>query len=329
MAIPYFSIIVPTFNRPDEVDELIASLTHQSFREFELIIADGTPDEKLVSIIEKYKNDLPILHLHRPYLGISDSRNLGCEHAKGNFFIFLDSDCILPSEYLEKVKAGLASQKLDAFGGPDAADASFTPLQKAISYSMTSLFTTGGIRGRKKHVGQFHPRGFNMGISREVFEKTNGYSKLKCAEDIEFSIRIISMGFKTGLISEAYVYHKRRTTFKAFFRQVYRFGAARINIYKLYPNELKITHFFPSAFLIFVLFWVVSLLFSLKLFIACSILLAFYLSLILIDSTIKNRSLKIGALSIIAALTQLAGYGSGFIANFIQLLILRREKSLV
>lgn len=329
MTSPYFSIIVPTFNRPDEVDELMASLTHQSYREFELILADGTPDELLVNIINKYTSELTVQHLHRPFLGISDSRNLGCQHAKGQYFIFLDSDCVLPKNYLENVLNGLKENQLDAFGGPDAADESFTPLQKAISYSMTSILTTGGIRGKKKHVGQFHPRGFNMGISREVFEKTNGYSSLKCAEDIEFSIRIISLGFKTGLIPEAYVYHKRRTTFKAFFRQVYRFGAARINIYKLYPNELKLTHFFPAAFIMAMAFLLLSPLVSAKLFITWAALLVFYFALIFIDSTLKNKSPKVGALSIIAVLTQFGGYGSGFIANFIQLLILRRKKSLV
>ncbi len=329
MNTPYFSIIVPTFNRPDEVDELMSSLTHQSFREFELILADGTPDESLVKVIDKYRAVLPINHLHRPRLGISESRNLGCENAKGEYFIFLDSDCVLPSSYLENVRKGLGENNFDAFGGPDAADESFTPLQKAISYSMTSMLTTGGIRGRKKHVGQFHPRGFNMGISREVYEKTNGYSSLKCAEDIEFSIRIIRLGFKTGLIPEAYVYHKRRTSFKAFFRQVYRFGAARINIYKLYPNELKITHFFPAVFLFACVLLLLTLLISKTLFIVGLTLLVFYLLLIFVDSTIKNKSPKVGALSIIAALAQFGGYGSGFIANFFQLLILRRKKSLV
>ncbi|NOU19679.1 MAG: glycosyltransferase [Bacteroidales bacterium] len=325
----YFSIIVPTFNRPDEVDELMASLTHQSYREFELILADGTPDESLVKIIDKYRSGLTIQHLHRPYLGISDSRNLGCQHAKGQYFIFLDSDCVLPENYLQNVLKGLTDNGFDAFGGPDAANESFTPLQKAISYSMTSILTTGGIRGKKKHVGQFHPRGFNMGISREVFEKTNGYSSLKCAEDIEFSIRIINLGFKTGLILEAYVYHKRRTTFKAFFKQVYRFGAARINIYKLYSNELKITHFFPAAFLIAFLLLLLIPIVSKTLFLVGLALFILYFLLIFVGSTIKNKSPKVGLLSIFAVITQFSGYGSGFIANFVQLLVLKREKSLV
>lgn len=329
MSTPYFSIIVPTFNRPDEVDELMTSLTKQTNKDFEIILADGTPDEKLVPIIEGFMSKLNVQHLHRPYLGISDSRNLGCQHAKGQYFIFLDSDCVLPETYLDNVLKGLTENKFDAFGGPDAADESFTPLQKAISYSMTSILTTGGIRGKKKHVGQFHPRGFNMGISREVFEKTKGYSSLKCAEDIEFSIRIISMGFKTGLIPEAFVYHKRRTTFKAFFRQVFRFGAARINIYKLYPKELKITHFFPAFFLMAILLLLLSPIFSTKLFTAWSIMLAIYIAAIFVDSTIKNKSPKVGALSIIAVFTQFGGYGSGFIANFVQLLILKKDKSLV
>ncbi len=325
----YFSIIVPTFNRPDEVDELMASLTHQSYNEFELILADGTPDESLVKIIDKYRSALSIQHLHRPYLGISDSRNLGCQHAKAQYFIFLDSDCVLPENYLQNVLKGLTDNGFDAFGGPDAANESFTPLQKAISYSMTSMLTTGGIRGKKKHVGQFHPRGFNMGISREVFEKTNGYSSLKCAEDIEFSIRIINHGFKTGLIPEAFVYHKRRTTFKAFFKQVYRFGAARINIYKLYPTELKLTHFFPAAFLIALFILMLTPIVSKTLFFIGFWIFYHFMFLIFIDSTIKNKSPKVGLLSIFAVITQFSGYGSGFIANFVQLLVLKREKSLV
>lgn len=329
MSTPYFSIIVPTFNRPDEVDELMTSLTKQTNKDFELILADGTPDEKLVPIIEGYKSKLDVQHLHRPYLGISDSRNLGCQHAKGQYFIFLDSDCVLPETYLDNILKGLTENRFDAFGGPDAADKSFTPLQKAISYSMTSILTTGGIRGKKKHVGQFHPRGFNMGISREVFEKTNGYSSLKCAEDIEFSIRIINMGFKTGLIPEAFVYHKRRTTFKAFFRQVFRFGAARINIYKLYPNELKLTHFFPAAFLIAFFMLLLTPIVSITLFLIGGCLFAFYFLLIFLGSSIKNKSPKVGLLSIFAVITQFSGYGSGFIANFVQLLILRKDKSLV
>ncbi len=329
MSTPYFSIIVPTFNRPDEVDELMMSLTKQTNKNFELILADGTPDEKLVPIIEGYKSKFDVQHLHRPYLGISDSRNLGCQHANGQYFIFLDSDCVLPETYLDNVLKGLTENKFDAFGGPDAADESFTPLQKAISYSMTSILTTGGIRGKKNHVGQFHPRGFNMGISRAVFERTNGYSSLKCAEDIEFSIRIIKLGFKTGLIPEAYVYHKRRTSFKAFFRQVFRFGAARINIYKLYPSELKLTHFFPAAFLVAFSILLLTPIVSKSLFFVGLGLFAFYFLLIFFGSTLKNKSPKVGLLSIFAVITQFSGYGSGFIANFIQLLILRRSKPLV
>lgn len=329
MGSPYFSIVVPTFNRPDEVEELIASLARQANRDFELILADGSPTRILAGIVDKYKEQIPILHLHQPYLGISESRNLGCQHGRGEYFIFFDSDCVIPPHYLDTVAENIRLKGLDAFGGPDAADNSFTPLQKAISYSMTSMLTTGGIRGKKKHVGPYHPRGFNMGVSRKVFEKTGGYSTLKCAEDIEFSIRIINQGFKTELIPGAYVYHKRRTTFWAFFRQVFRFGAARINIYRLYPDQLKLVHFFPALFLTGLLFCMVAPLINTHLALVCLAMLVLYGIAILVDSTIRNGSIRVGLLSIMAVLVQFAGYGSGFVGNAFQLLVLRRRKPLV
>jgi len=319
---PIYSLIIPTFGRPDEVDEFLDSLTRQEYKNFEVIIADGTPKQSLGTVANKYIDKVPFTFLYEEYLPVSDARNLGAKKAKGDYFIFLDSDCIIPPQYLNEVDKVLKEKKYDLFGGPDAADENFTPVQKAISYSMTSLFTTGGIRGKKNHVGVFHPRGFNMGIKREAFEKVNGYDvNFKCGEDIDLSIRILKEGYKSGLIPDAYVFHKRRTDFKKFFKQVYRFGAARINLYTRHKSELKITHAFPFAFMCYIclggssffihlyagLFWVASI--------------ALYKSLIFIDSAIKNKSIYIGILSVRAAFTQLFGYGWGFFRNSIEVFI--------
>lgn len=322
-------MIIPTFGRPDEVDEFLDSLTKQEYRNFEVIIADGTPKKSLEEVANKYIDKVPFTFLYEEYLPVSDARNLGAKKAKGDYFIFLDSDCLIPPQYLNEVDKVLLEKNYDLFGGPDAADTTFTNVQKAISYSMTSLFTTGGIRGKKNHVGVFHPRGFNMGIKREAFEKVNGYDvNFKCGEDIDLSIRILKEGYKSGLIPDAYVYHKRRTDFKNFFKQVYRFGAARINLFTRHRSELKIPHLFPLAFLAyfylgwtgyFIHFWVGM---------SWSISLLLYFFLIMLDSTFKNKSLVVGVLSIRAAFVQLSGYGWGFLRNAIEVFIRGNKKGL-
>jgi GT2 family glycosyltransferase len=319
---PKYSLIIPTFGRPDEVDEFLESLTHQEYKDFEVIIADGTPKKSLEEVANVYKTKVNFTFLYEEYLPVSDARNLGAKVAKGDYFIFLDSDCIIPPQYLNEVDKVLKEKDYDLFGGPDAADKSFTPVQKAISYSMTSLFTTGGIRGKKNHVGVFHPRGFNMGIKREAFEKVGGYDiHFKCGEDIDLSIRILKEGYKSGLIPDAYVYHKRRTDFKKFFKQVFRFGAARINLFTRHRTELKITHLFPFLFLCYyTLGWVV---FFVHVYVGLAWVasLALYKLLILLDSSIKNKSLYIGFLSIRAAFTQLTGYGWGFFRNAVEVFV--------
>jgi GT2 family glycosyltransferase len=326
---PKYSLIIPTFGRPDEVDEFLESLTKQAFKNFEVIIADGTPKKSLEDVANKYKGKVLFTFLYEEYLPVSDARNLGAKKAKGDYFIFLDSDCIIPPQYLNEVDKVLTEKNYDLFGGPDAADTHFTPVQKAISYSMTSLFTTGGIRGKKNHVGVFHPRGFNMGIKREAFEKVNGYDvNFKCGEDIDLSIRILKQGYKSGLIANAHVFHKRRTDFKKFFKQVYRFGAARINLYMRHRSELKITHLFPMLFM-----WYVSL-GGLSFFIhpymgfAWLGRLALYKILIMVDSTIQNKSVYIGILSVRAAFTQLFGYGWGFFRNAIEVFVKGNKKGI-
>lgn len=316
----YYSFIIPAFNRPDEIRELLESfskldLPANNFEGFEVIIADGSPTTILSEIISAFQEKIQLVHLHRPKLAISPSRNLGAQHAKGEYLIFLDSDVILPSHYLNAVHDALSKERIDSFGGPDAAHASFTNVQKAISFAMTSYLTTGGIRGGKKQIHQYNPRGFNMGIRNEVFQKVNGYSSFTCGEDIELSIRIVKEGFVVKLIPEAYVYHKRRTTFKSFFRQVFRFGAARINIFYRHRSELKVTHLFPSAFLIFLIVGFASPLVSTHVFKLFLAVIGVYYGLIFLLATLQEKSLVVGLLSMIASTCQLCGYGSGLLSN--------------
>ncbi len=322
----FYSFIVPAYNRPDEIKELLnsfvsLSLPSSGFDGFEVIIADGSPTEVLIPFIQSFKNQLNVEHLHRPKLAISPSRNLGAVHARGDYFIFLDSDVILPASYLISLHNSLTSKPVDAFGGPDAAHASFSPIQKAISFAMTSYLTTGGIRGGKKQLHQYNPRGFNMGVRKTVFQQIGGFAELACGEDIEMSIRILEAGLTVELIPEAFVYHKRRSTFKSFFRQVFRFGAARINIYYRHRSELKITHFFPGCFLLFLLAGLASTIFGGIISQLLLSAIAVYYAAIFIAATIQEKSLYVGLLSIIASTCQLCGYGAGFIANAFEVFV--------
>jgi glycosyltransferase involved in cell wall biosynthesis len=321
----FFSIIIPLYNRPQEIDELLHTLTKQSYLQFEvLIIEDGSKiDAK--SIVDSYSDRLDISYYYKENAGQGFARNYGFERAKGDYFIVFDSDCLIPANYLETVKNYLLEHQLDAYGGPDGAHPSFTPVQKAISYSMTSPFTTGGIRGNKKHIGTFHPRSFNMGISREVWEKTGGFILTRLGEDIEFSIRIHSLGFKIGLIPDAVVYHKRRTDLFQFYKQLHFFGRARINIYKHFPSELKLVHFFPAFFTIFLLLSLIFNLLDNALAELCNTLLAVYILLIFFHSWKVNKSSKVAFLSIAAAFVQLTAYGLGFMQDFWKRIILRKQ----
>ncbi len=308
-----YSVIVPVYNRPDEIDELLKSLTNQTYKNFEVIIVEDGSDLRCDHIVEKYSDQLAIQYFYKQNSGQGYSRNFGFEKAKGDYLIVFDSDCLIPSHYFEAVNRALAFHGYDAWGGPDRAHNSFSSIQKAISYSMTSFFTTGGIRGRKNHIGTFHPRSFNMGISRQVYEKTGGYRITRMGEDIEFSLRIIESGFKTGLIEDAYVYHKRRTDFKQFYRQLRFFGRARINIKRFYPGELKLVHFLPVLFVIglpiFLILTVTSTGFLSKLI----LLYPAYAAVLFVDAFRTERNLKISLLSMIAGFIQLTAYGIGFL----------------
>lgn len=312
----FFSVIIPVYNRPHEVDELLNSLTKQSYQNFEILIIEDGSDDRCESIVERYSDQLRISYYYKENSGQGFSRNYGFERANGDYFIVFDSDCLIPPHYFETVNNHLQKNKLDAYGGPDREHKSFSPIQKAISYVMTSPFTTGGIRGNEKHAGTFHPRSFNMGISREVYEQTGGYRITRMGEDIEFSLRIIKSGFKVGLIPEAYVYHKRRTSLKKFFNQLHFFGRARININRFHPGEIKLIHMLPSLFVLGILILLMLPIWSPVLFKTLLIPIAVFFSFIFIHSSSKNKSLYIGLLSVAASFILLSGYGIGFISEW-------------
>ena len=319
----YFSIIIPLYNRPQEIKELLETLTLQTYKQFEVLVIEDGSFYDAADIVKSFSDKLDVKYFVKNNEGQGFTRNFGFERAKGDYFVIFDSDCLIPENYLQIVNDALAKDYLDAYGGPDAAHPSFTPIQKAISYAMTSPFTTGGIRGNKKKIGQFHPRSFNMGISRQVWEKAGGFIITRSGEDIEYSIRINSMGFKIGLIPEAKVYHKRRTNFLQFYKQLHFFGRARINVYKFFPNELKLVHFFPAIFTLSLLFTAVSNIFHWQIAVLCNFILALIILLIFFHSWSKNKSAKIAFLSLIASFIQLTAYGLGFMQDFVKRVILK------
>ena len=349
-----YSIIVPVYNRPDEVDELLESLSNQTLKDFEVIVVEDGSIKPCKDVCDKYADILALHYYAKENSGPGQSRNYGAERAKGEWLIILDSDVVLPEGYLAATDSAIIHQTSDivAFGGPDAAHLSFTPVQKAISYSMTSFFTTGGIRGGKAKLDKFYPRSFNMGIRRDVYLKLGGFTKMRFGEDIDFSYRIVEAGYRPQLFPDAWVWHKRRTDFRKFFRQVYNSGIARINLMKRHPGTLKLVHLLPTVFtlgvigLLLIFSWGASLYIEGEIldayglrptdnmhqgvgFTLCVLSLLpilFYSLIIFIDSSIRNRSLWVGLLSIPAAFVQLMGYGLGFIESWWKRCILKRDE---
>jgi glycosyltransferase involved in cell wall biosynthesis len=317
-----FSIIIPVFNRPDEVEELLESLTKQKSGNFEVIIVEDGSQNKCDQVVEKYKSRLDISYFLKENGGPALARNFGSEKAKYDYLVFFDSDCIIPETYFEIIAIALSEKYTDAYGGPDAAHKSFTTIQKAISYTMTSFFTTGGIRGGNEKMEKFKPRSFNMGYSRNVFEKTGGFSDMRFGEDVDMSLKILGNGFETQLVKDAYVYHKRRTDFRKFFRQVYNSGIARINLHKRHPGSLKLVHAVPA---VFTLGSIALLILSLFHWIfLCPFL--FYILLIFSGALLKTKEIKVALAAIPAAFTQLFGYGLGFLLSFWRRIILKQDE---
>jgi glycosyltransferase involved in cell wall biosynthesis len=324
-----FSVITPVYNRPDELDELLLSLSKQTVTGFEVVIVEDGSSQKSNKVVEKYQSTLDIKYFFKENTGPGKSRNYGCERASGNYFLFFDSDCIIPSDYFAIITNFLNNEYYDCFGGPDAAHESFNALQKAISYSMTAFLTTGGIRGSSEKVEKFNPRSFNMGFSKEVFQKTGGFPTIRfakakaCGEDLDLSLQISNLGFRTILIKEAFVYHKRRTNLKQFKNQVMNFGFARITISDRHPGTLKLLHFAPAVFLLGCLG-----LLLLAIFVSPHFLwpVAIHAILIMIDASLKNKSLYIGLLAVATSYIQLFGYGFGFLKAVLYRKILKNGK---
>ncbi|MBQ2178954.1 MAG: glycosyltransferase [Prevotella sp.] len=335
-----YSIIVPVFNRPDEVDELLESLCSQTLKDFEVVIVEDGSQKPCKDVCDKYAGILDLHYYNKENSGPGQSRNYGVERAQGRYVIILDSDVVLPESYLEAIDSAISHQTSDivAWGGPDASHPSFTPVQKAISYSMTSFFTTGGIRGGKAKLDKFYPRSFNMGIRRDVYQELGGFSKMRFGEDIDFSYRIVEAGYQPRLFPDAWVWHKRRTDFRKFFRQVYNSGIARINLEKRHPGTLKLVHLLPTVFTLGVIglilisavgrvlmhyddvhrwFWLCA---------APWLPILLYSLIICVDSSIQNKSIKVGFLSIPAAFVQLMGYGFGFIESWWKRCVLKQDE---
>lgn len=305
-----FSLIVPVFNRPDEVKELLESLTLQTDGNFEVVIVEDGSTTPCKDICDSFRDKLNIKYLVKPNSGRSQTRNYGMDRASGNYFIIFDSDCTMPPQYISTVRACLTAEFTDCFGGPDAADSSFSAMQKAISYSMTSFMTTGGIRGGMKNVNRFTPRSFNMGISRACYEKVGGFKDM-IGEDIDMSFRIRECGYSPRLLPDAYVCHKRRSSMGGFFRQVRTFGRGRILLNKMHPGALKPVHMLPAAFAVgHLLLLVLAAAFKSWWWL---LPVAVYVLCIFMESLFRERSLKVALLSIAAAYVQLFGYGIGFI----------------
>ncbi len=318
---PYFSVIIPVYNRPDEVRDLLESLSNQTSYDFEILLVEDGSTLPCRSVANDYSEKLDVHYYYKENEGRSIARNYGMEKASGEYFIFFDSDCVIPESYFEIVRKELERNYADCFGGPDKAHESFSDIQKAINYSMTSFLTTGGIRGGKMQLEKFTPRTFNMGFSRKVFESVGGFREM-FSEDIDMSTRIRQAGFSIRLIRPAYVYHKRRTSLKLFCRQIYIFGMSRISLYLLYPDTLKIVHLLPAAFVLGSLAMIIA-----SFFWPYAILpLLFYLLAIFGVSLFSNKNLKIAALSVITSVIQLGGYGIGFMKAFFLKILLGRGR---
>ena len=316
-----FSFVIPVYNRPLEIVELLESLQRQTEKDFEVVIVEDGSINKSDIEVSRYCNDLDIQYFYKQNSGPGLSRNYGCNKANGNYYIILDSDCILPENYFSIVKERLNHHYVDVFGGPDRAHPTFSYLQRAINYSMTSFLTTGGIRGGGEDLDKFYPRSFNMGFSEEVFNKTEGFSSMRFGEDIDMSIRILQNGFDTKLFKDAYVYHKRRSNIRQFFKQIFNSGIARIQLYLKYPFSLKFVHLFPLFFLIFLISSVCLASFISIYFI---LVLLLHMSVLLIDSSVRNRNFIIGLLSVFTTYTQLVSYALGFVLAFWKSILLRK-----
>ncbi len=318
----YFSFVIPVYNRPNEIEELLASMAVMEYdKDYEVVIVEDGSSQTSEMVVKKYESQLTISYYQKENTGPGDSRNYGMKKAKGDYFIILDSDVLLPSDYLTEVTKFLSSSFVHCYGGPDDAHTSFSNLQKAISYSMTSYLTTGGIRGRKKTLGRFQPRSFNMGLSKEAFIASNGFGDIHPGEDPDLTIRLWKLGYETNLIADARVFHKRRVSWQKFYTQVHKFGLVRPILNSWHPETAKPTYWFPSLFVLYTMFSLGMALLGWWYF-AC--FLGVYFILIFFGATFKYKSLFIGFQSLVAVMVQFYGYGKGFLKSYYYIHILKK-----
>ncbi|MTH14578.1 glycosyltransferase [Flavobacterium sp. LC2016-01] len=318
-----FSLIIPVYNRPDEVDELLESLAKSDYNEpFEIVLVEDGSSIPCKDVVMNYQGKLNISYYFKDNSGPGDSRNFGMQKARGDYFIIFDSDCIIPSNYLTEVRKALNKEYVDCFGGPDKALDSFSSIQKAINFAMTSFLTTGGIRGGSEKINKFQPRSFNMGISKKAFQISKGFGNIHPGEDPDLSIRLWNLGFETRLFSEAYVYHKRRIDWEKFSVQVHKFGIARPILNSWYPEYNKLTFFFPTFFMFGLLLAFLLLIFNIDILLQ---LYFVYFVIIFLTASIQNKSIKIGYLSVIAVWKQFYGYGTGFLESYVKVILLKRK----
>jgi glycosyltransferase involved in cell wall biosynthesis len=314
----YFSIIIPVYNRPSEVYELLTSISNQTLQDFEVILIEDGSSDKSDQIVSFFQPKISIHYFYQGNQGQGFARNYGMNQANGEFFVILDSDVILPEDYLFVLKNAIRKRNLDAFGGPDAAASDFSNLQKAMDYAMTSFWTTGGIRGKLKEPSKYQARGFNMGVSRKVFDTTGGFADPNRGEDIEWSIRIKKAGFKLELVEEAFVYHKRKNTLKSFAKQAFSFGRNRVNVSRFHPEAIKLVHWLPTFFLMFLLSLLVNAIFYRVFIIPHLLIFGAWAGLVIYQASWRYKSILVGDLALLASIVQLCGYGSGLVFELLR-----------
>ncbi|MDK2843106.1 MAG: hypothetical protein PWQ17_2613 [Anaerophaga sp.] len=319
---PLFSFIIPVFNRPREIDELLESFSRQKLKDFEIIIVEDGSTLSSQIIVDDWSETLPIRYILQENAGPGPARNTGAAEAIGQWLVFLDSDCLLPPDYTEKIASLVKDADFDCFGGPDRPHSDFNAIQKAIGHAMSSVVTTGGIRGGKEKADKFYPRSFNLGVRNEVFQAVKGFTNMRFGEDLDFSMRLLEAGYKTALLREAWIWHKRRNNFRSFFKQVFNSGIARINLEERHPGTTKIVHILPSIFVVgFSLSLLLSVFFPFFLFVILVPLFVFFF-----DALFSLKHLKAAFLAVPAAFIQLFGYGLGFLNAFIKRRLFKRKE---
>ena len=317
----FFSVVVPVYNRPNEIEELLESLVDQEYKQFEVVIVEDGSSNTCREIVESFRNKLAVRYLYQENQGQGFARNFGMENAKGDYFVLFDSDCIIPHHYLKTLNEEIHNRQLDAHGGADGAATDFSVFQKAINFSMTSFWTTGGIRGKMKNPEKYQARGYNMGFSREVFMATKGFVDPNRAEDIELSIRIKKLGYRLALVKDAYVYHKRKNTFVSFLAQSFSFGRNRINVSRYHPRAVQLVHLLPLMFLVSFVVWLIASFFWTGIFYLGAVIFGLWTGGVFLSASWGNQSVLVGLIAIFTSHGQLFSYGAGILTESIIKLI--------